>query len=384
MRNKYYKRLIAIAIAFAVCISMCGCISIDTDQLLNNLNDQLTESPGTTPTASVTEEPVATPVPTEIPKPSEGRAQAEAEEVFENEFEEEAAKIIDDAIWKALDAMVVSDYRGYTSDVIYSDFAEPYRNVCARYDKMLESDYKDFFEMAYNAGSNYEYFYIDYYEYGDNLTMDSLNASNVLMLYDFRLECYFEIMFDGRNEYSCYFDPENDANKEVEYGSPEFEEIKRKMNVYDAVIERVVEKMPDNLSTFQKYQYLAFVISYQCHYTEDEALSKNCHTSYAALINGDAVCEGYSKAMIELCKAAGLACEYECGQVISNGGGHMWNLITLEDGTHHVDITWSDGQYEPDNYYWFDYFCRSEDELEEINHMRTEGNEATGEDIYIW
>ena len=54
------------------------------------------------------------------------------------------------------------------------------------------------------------------------------------------------------------------------------------------------------------------------------------------------VCEGYSKAFKYLCDKSGITCLLVSGNMSGGtgaGGGHMWNLVTLEDRTYLVDVT---------------------------------------------
>ena len=67
---------------------------------------------------------------------------------------------------------------------------------------------------------------------------------------------------------------------------------------------------------------------------------ENCYTAYGALVNGVAVCEGYSRAMQLLCDKAGIPCTVIYGK--SEGIGHMWNIINPGDGWYHLDVTWDD------------------------------------------
>ena len=55
------------------------------------------------------------------------------------------------------------------------------------------------------------------------------------------------------------------------------------------------------------------------------------------------VCEGYSKAFQYLCDMSGLTCYSVHGYV---PGGHMWNIVTLEDKNYLVDVTWIDSGWE--------------------------------------
>lgn len=67
------------------------------------------------------------------------------------------------------------------------------------------------------------------------------------------------------------------------------------------------------------------------------------------VFDGDAatnvVCEGYSKAFQYLCDMTGFSNDISCYTVSGDiGGGHMWNIVAMEDGkNYHVDITNTDG-----------------------------------------
>lgn len=71
-------------------------------------------------------------------------------------------------------------------------------------------------------------------------------------------------------------------------------------------------------------------------------------TAYGALVEGKAVCEGYSKAFKLLCDRAGIPCVIVTGTAITSmtgpqGQNHMWNYVQMEDGKWYaVDATWDD------------------------------------------
>ncbi len=73
-------------------------------------------------------------------------------------------------------------------------------------------------------------------------------------------------------------------------------------------------------------------------------------TAYAALINGTAVCQGYSVLLYRLLLASGIDCRVITGK--GNGGNHAWNIIKLGDYYYNADSTWDAGY----SYYYWDYF----------------------------
>lgn len=58
------------------------------------------------------------------------------------------------------------------------------------------------------------------------------------------------------------------------------------------------------------------------------------------LLNGVALCEGYSKAFAYICQSIGI--EVICVSGEANGGSHMWNLIKLDGNWYHMDVTFDD------------------------------------------
>jgi hypothetical protein len=61
------------------------------------------------------------------------------------------------------------------------------------------------------------------------------------------------------------------------------------------------------------------------------------YTPYGALVEGRAVCDGFSKAFLLAAGEAGLECRFIKGQ--GNGGPHSWNLVRLNGTWYHLDIT---------------------------------------------
>lgn len=72
-------------------------------------------------------------------------------------------------------------------------------------------------------------------------------------------------------------------------------------------------------------------------------------TAVGALYYGGAECDGYADAFYLLCTLSGLNAAYLTGDAYSSSSGayepHMWNLIYLNGGWHHVDLTWDDVDY---------------------------------------
>lgn len=77
------------------------------------------------------------------------------------------------------------------------------------------------------------------------------------------------------------------------------------------------------------------------------------------LVDGEAVCEGYSKAFMYLCQSVGIPCICVSGVATS---GHMWNMVQLEGEWYHMDVTWDDPVGNTD-VCKYDYFCLTDKQI---------------------
>lgn len=123
--------------------------------------------------------------------------------------------------------------------------------------------------------------------------------------------------------------------------------------VYNKAKEILRTYVSDDMNEFEKlkaiYDYLGSYVTY-----DDALLSISTNrsdyasfTSYAALINGIAVCDGIASAYKLLCIIEGIRCEEIIGS--AKGGGHAWNKVYVGGACFGVDATWSrakfDGEY---------------------------------------
>lgn len=75
--------------------------------------------------------------------------------------------------------------------------------------------------------------------------------------------------------------------------------------------------------------------------THDFNAYPNAFTAVGALVDGQAVCEGYSRGMQLLLQRAGIDCSLVTG-INENQDPHMWNLVTINGRNYHLDPTWDD------------------------------------------
>lgn len=79
-----------------------------------------------------------------------------------------------------------------------------------------------------------------------------------------------------------------------------------------------------------------------CSYVEN---AENISNAYGCLIDGEAVCSGYSRAAMLLLNKAGIDSVLVGGTGISSDGrviSHMWNIVWIDGYPYHLDVTWDD------------------------------------------
>ncbi len=91
----------------------------------------------------------------------------------------------------------------------------------------------------------------------------------------------------------------------------------------------------DSLLSFCSYESRATELS------DPLEVYPNAFTAFGALVEGRAVCEGYSRAMQLLLHKASIDCTLVSGKD-ENGVSHMWNFVTVDGLNYHLDPTWND------------------------------------------
>ncbi|MDE6149444.1 MAG: hypothetical protein K2F81_05040 [Ruminococcus sp.] len=126
-------------------------------------------------------------------------------------------------------------------------------------------------------------------------------------------------------------------------------------------IAQICEKA-SSLSDYDKIKYFHDYIVQNCQY---DANGENIYSAYGCLIDGKAVCEGYSKAFAMLCEKSGIPCINIMGEASDEKNevqSHMWNMVNLSECWYHIDVTWDDPKnLFGDDYIRYDYFNVNDD-----------------------
>ncbi|MDD6799779.1 MAG: transglutaminase domain-containing protein [Firmicutes bacterium] len=216
-------------------------------------------------------------------------------------------------------------------------------------------------------------------EYGYDV-LDNVFIAATAICADYpEYELYFNIVevFDNNTTTvalrSTYFFPSDPNYKNVEDTSA----LKEELEIFDAECNLIVEAIPENFSTYDKYRYLAAVITIRTIYDYSFTGGPKTMSAYGAIEGSVAICQGYSRAFEYLCRKANLWCKIVIG--ISQNTAHAWNLVKLESGTYHVDVTWSDADMNATlDEGWHEYFMLTQEQILSKDHEITDGTVATG------
>ena len=111
------------------------------------------------------------------------------------------------------------------------------------------------------------------------------------------------------------------------------------------------------------YTWIASTISYDLEHKNmmdvvqmfktNTSLNSN-QTAEEVFLNKKAVCEGYSKLMVEFCKASSIPCYMVCGYTKIESGEipkmlHAWNAVKIDSAWALLDITWASGYVDMNN-----------------------------------
>lgn len=69
--------------------------------------------------------------------------------------------------------------------------------------------------------------------------------------------------------------------------------------------------------------------------------AEHCDDPYGVLVNGKAICEGYSSTFRMFMEMIGIPCETVYSEDKDNEA-HAWNIVTLDGSPYYVDLTWDD------------------------------------------
>lgn len=163
----------------------------------------------------------------------------------------------------------------------------------------------------------------------------------------------------------------------------DYETRVKAQNELEEKVDEIISDAPSNATQFELEQYVHNYIVDNCEYDHESAASDNPSDNtgnvYGALIEGKAVCEGYSRAFQLLCKELGLECVNIYGT--SKDENHMWNCIQIEGEWYHVDVTWDDSETEQEDIVRYLFFNLNDENIGK-DHQISEMYESISDDAF--
>ncbi|MCH5299610.1 MAG: Ig-like domain-containing protein [Ruminococcus sp.] len=126
---------------------------------------------------------------------------------------------------------------------------------------------------------------------------------------------------------------------------------------FESACDDILKGIDKSWSDLVKIRYIHDMIATTCEYdmdlyNEDYII----YTAYGALVNRNAVCEGYTLAYRYLLSKLGIETRY----VLSRKMEHAWAMVKLDGNYYHVDITHDDPSYDNLGRVNHEYFLKSD------------------------
>ena len=169
-----------------------------------------------------------------------------------------------------------------------------------------------------------------------------ISVEELTVVYDAYRRDHTEHFWMG-NQYSYTLNPETNIVIEMQpvyvMSAEELDSAKARFN---NEISNIIDSMDSTLSDYEKEKYLHDVLASKVTYVEGD----NAHNAYGALVEGEAVCEGYAEALQCLLHAAGIQSIIVLGSSVNPATnteeGHAWNMVRIDGEYYHTDLTWND------------------------------------------
>ena len=186
--------------------------------------------------------------------------------------------------------------------------------------------------------------------------------------------CAPEFSYIGQ-EYSVTLDSSGYVmSVEVSY-TMTAEEAAAQQAEIDVRAEELIAGMESDWDDYEKFRYIHDNLILSCQYKENEG---SCYTAYGCLVEGEAVCEGYAKAMLTLCEKVGIGCVPVVGLGYENGEPlpHIWNKVLIDGEWYCTDPTWDDPVSQMgEDYIRYDYFAITDKQMN-LDHTADENKKT--------
>jgi hypothetical protein len=150
--------------------------------------------------------------------------------------------------------------------------------------------------------------------------------------------------------------------------------------LYEVMKQILDTQITSDMTDFEKELALHDYLVTHCVYSDEaeQEAESDIYRAYGALVNQDAVCNGYAEAMQILLMCAGVNTKFVVGT--AGGVDHAWNLVELDGKWYHLDSTWDDPKPDQGDNTLHVYFNVT-DEIMEQSHVWEEDNYPKANDM---
>lgn len=135
---------------------------------------------------------------------------------------------------------------------------------------------------------------------------------------------------------------------------------------YDSAADKLIAGITPDMPEFERELILHDRLADHIAYEDGDRV----HDAYGALVNGKAVCDGYTKAFQYLLQRVGIQSFMVTG--IGNGVKHAWNIVRIDGKYYNVDLTWDDQKSD----IIYTYFNITDEEIKSLSHILDKESEG--------
>lgn len=142
--------------------------------------------------------------------------------------------------------------------------------------------------------------------------------------------------------------------------------------LYECVRKIIDGCIRTGMSDYEKELALHDYLVSHCRYSEEvvQDAESDIYRAYGALVNCDAVCNGYAEALKLLFDCVDIESKLVVGS--ADGTEHAWNLVKIGDAWYHLDATWDDPLPDQGECSIHPYFNVSDDVIKEHHSWKYE------------
>ena len=205
------------------------------------------------------------------------------------------------------------------------------------------SSYKHYYDSLSTVQKHtYNQILKNIYSMPEKIEIPSVDDSDIekvfTALIDDNPDLYFVDLFESRIESYGF---RTRCNMSYALTKEEYAESEKKIG---EICKKVISGLSSPDNQWQTELEINDYLVDNCEYKYDPEDHFAYSTAYSVLVNGEAACEGYSKAAKMLFDMAGIESMTVRGESIGNGETveHMWNIVNIDGEYYNFDCTWND------------------------------------------